>query len=164
MTWDKLTDALRESGALSGPTGNRSSAVPPRDWFTPDRIRDEVTAAHGWWRRHGSPSLHRFGLTVSVNGEHRAWLDDPGNVIGSSPGPGQALRGPGPGPDQTSPRGTSGSARRAGSTTRPERISDRIGSVTSQTLTFIPARTLPSPSQKAMNSRVAGSPRNTTRS
>ncbi|MCX4689704.1 hypothetical protein OG401_36375 [Kitasatospora purpeofusca] len=48
----------------------------------PRNLWDEVTAAHGWWRQHGSPSLHRFGLTVSVNGEHRTWLDDPANVIG----------------------------------------------------------------------------------
>ena len=39
-----------------------------------------------------------------------------------------------------------------------------IGSVTSQTLTFMPATTRSPVSQKAMNSRVAGSPRKTTRS
>jgi hypothetical protein len=37
-----------------------------------------------------------------------------------------------------------------------------MGSVTSQTLTFMPAMTLSSKSQKAMNSRAAGSPRTTT--
>ncbi|MFC5663748.1 rRNA adenine N-6-methyltransferase family protein [Kitasatospora misakiensis] len=48
----------------------------------PRNLWDEVTAAYGWWQRQGSPSLHRFGLTVSVAGEHQAWLDDPDNVIG----------------------------------------------------------------------------------
>ncbi|MCX4756038.1 rRNA adenine N-6-methyltransferase family protein [Kitasatospora purpeofusca] len=48
----------------------------PRDLWA------EVTAAHRWWQRQGKPSLHRFGLTVSTVGEHRAWLDDPDNVIG----------------------------------------------------------------------------------
>ena len=44
------------------------------------------------------------------------------------------------------------------------RMSRWIGSVTSQTLTFMPATTRSPASQKAMNSRVAGSPRKTTRS
>ncbi len=47
---------------------------------------------------------------------------------------------------------------------QPARTMLWIGSVTSHTLTFIPASTLPSRVQNAMNSRVAGSPRKTTRS
>ncbi len=48
----------------------------------PRNLWDEVTAEYGWWERQGRPGLDRFGLTVTVSGEHRAWLDDPGNVIG----------------------------------------------------------------------------------
>ncbi|MGW3072266.1 glycosyltransferase [Kitasatospora sp. NPDC001132] len=43
---------------------------------------DEVTAAHSWWQRQGEPGLDRFGLTVTVEGEHRVWLDEPDHVVG----------------------------------------------------------------------------------
>ena len=46
----------------------------------------------------------------------------------------------------------------------PERIIAAIGSVTSQTLTFLPACTHPSRSQNATNSRAPRSPRITTSS
>ncbi|MGF1431523.1 methyltransferase domain-containing protein [Kitasatospora sp. LaBMicrA B282] len=48
----------------------------------PRQLWDEVTAAYGWWKRHDRPGLSRLGLTVTVAGEHRTWLDDPSNVIG----------------------------------------------------------------------------------
>ena len=64
----------------------------------------------------------------------------------------------------SSSSGTSGSARRRSSTATRSRMSRWIGSVTSQTLTFMPATTRSPASQKAMNSRLAGSPRKTTRS
>ena len=56
--------------------------------------------------------------------------------------------------------------RRAARRRRPRaaRISAWMVSVTSQTLTFMPATTRSPASQKAMNSRLAGSPRKTTRS
>ncbi|MFJ4190412.1 rRNA adenine N-6-methyltransferase family protein [Kitasatospora sp. NPDC089509] len=47
----------------------------------PRSLWDEVTAAHGWWVRSGRPGLTRLGMTVSVTGEHLAWLDEPGNVL-----------------------------------------------------------------------------------
>ena len=50
------------------------------------------------------------------------------------------------------------------STATRSRIRRWMVSVTSQTLTFMPATTRSPASQKAMNSRVAGSPRKTTRS
>ena len=59
--------------------------------------------------------------------------------------------------------GTSGSARRSGSTTAPDPISALMSSVTSQTLTFMPATTRPSRVQNAISSRPSTSPR-TTRS
>ncbi|MGW2867785.1 methyltransferase domain-containing protein [Kitasatospora sp. NPDC001225] len=48
----------------------------------PRNLWDEVTAAHAWWRRQGEPGLDRFGLTVTVAGEHRVWLDEPDRVVG----------------------------------------------------------------------------------
>ena len=63
---------------------------------------------------------------------------------------------------QTSVSGTSGSVRPAGSTCFPDRISAWMSSLTSYTLTFIPATTAPLASQNAMNSRPARSPRYTT--
>ena len=48
----------------------------------------------------------------------------------------------------------SGLVRRVGSTWRAERIRDWMSSLTSQTLTFMPAITAPLESQNAMNSSV----------
>ncbi|WP_371516773.1 methyltransferase domain-containing protein [Kitasatospora sp. NBC_01300] len=48
----------------------------------PRSLWDEVTAAHAWWQRQGAPGLDRFGVTVTVAGEHRVWLDGPDCVIG----------------------------------------------------------------------------------
>jgi hypothetical protein len=62
-------------------------------------------------------------------------------------------------PSQTSGMGVEGSARRATSTWRFERMRAWMSSVTSQTLTFIPATTAPPDSQNAMNSRASRSPR-----
>lgn len=43
----------------------------------PRRLWDEVTAALHWWRDAGEPGYERFGLTVTAEGTHRAWLDAP---------------------------------------------------------------------------------------
>ena len=67
-------------------------------------------------------------------------------------------------PRASASSGTSASASRCGSTGVPARISSAIASATPQTLTFIPATTRSPRSQNATNSRVAGSPRKTTRS
>ncbi|MDY0813300.1 rRNA adenine N-6-methyltransferase family protein [Kitasatospora purpeofusca] len=48
----------------------------------PRNLWDEVTAEYRWWQRQGAPGLDRFGLTVSVDGQRRAWLDGPGDVVG----------------------------------------------------------------------------------
>ncbi|MEU3558662.1 methyltransferase domain-containing protein [Kitasatospora sp. NPDC006786] len=48
----------------------------------PRNLWDEVTAAHARWQDQGEPGLDRFGLTVTVEGEHRVWLDEPGHVVG----------------------------------------------------------------------------------
>ncbi|MFE5582141.1 methyltransferase domain-containing protein [Kitasatospora sp. NPDC056531] len=48
----------------------------------PRNLWDEVTAAHAWWQRQGAPGLDRFGLTGTVAGEQRVWLDEPDHVIG----------------------------------------------------------------------------------
>lgn len=48
----------------------------------PRNLWDEVTAAYLWWQRNGEPALSRLGLTVTVAGEHHAWLDTPDHLIG----------------------------------------------------------------------------------
>ncbi|MFD9593761.1 rRNA adenine N-6-methyltransferase family protein [Kitasatospora sp. NPDC059973] len=48
----------------------------------PRSLWEEVTAAHAWWVRKGRPDLTRFGMTVTVDGEHRPWLDSPEHLIG----------------------------------------------------------------------------------
>lgn len=94
---------------------------------------------------------------------------DPGRpaAVPSPPGCGRArphLAGGAAHPPRTaqprnSCRGTSASASLAASTSRPPRTISWITSLTSQTLTFMPAMTRPRESQKAMNSRESGSPR-----
>lgn len=41
------------------------------------RLWDEVVTAYRWWEEKGRPGHDRFGLTVTADGQHRAWLDDP---------------------------------------------------------------------------------------
>ncbi|MFE4973073.1 methyltransferase domain-containing protein [Kitasatospora sp. NPDC056651] len=48
----------------------------------PRDLWDEVSAVHAWWQCQGEPGLDRFGLTVTVAGEHRVWLDEPDRVVG----------------------------------------------------------------------------------
>ncbi|MEU1294391.1 protein-L-isoaspartate(D-aspartate) O-methyltransferase [Streptomyces sp. NPDC005840] len=43
----------------------------------PRCLWDEVASALDWWREKGEPGYERFGLTVTDDGGHRAWLDDP---------------------------------------------------------------------------------------
>ncbi|MET8540693.1 methyltransferase domain-containing protein [Kitasatospora sp. NPDC004799] len=47
----------------------------------PRNLWDEVTAAYDWWVRNDKPGLTRLGMTVTVSGEHRPWLDDPANAL-----------------------------------------------------------------------------------
>lgn len=58
------------------------------DWDAPHAVAEsgprnlwaELTDAYSWWESHRRPALNRLGLTVTAGGEHRAWLDDPGNA------------------------------------------------------------------------------------
>src|SRR5262249_33498910 len=34
------------------------------------------------WRHHGQPIRSRLGLTATIHGEHRIWLDDPSTPLG----------------------------------------------------------------------------------
>lgn len=45
------------------------------------RLWDEVTDAYAWWESHGRPGFDRFGLTVTPEGSHTPWLDDPDTPI-----------------------------------------------------------------------------------
>ncbi|MFI9585970.1 methyltransferase domain-containing protein [Streptomyces sp. NPDC052236] len=42
----------------------------------PRRLWDQTETAHRWWTDTGEPQVHRFGLTVTSEGE-QAWLDTP---------------------------------------------------------------------------------------
>jgi protein-L-isoaspartate O-methyltransferase len=52
----------------------------------PRMLWDEVSGALTWWRAQGSPPLGSFGLTVSPDGAHRAWLGDPAHPVPSFAG------------------------------------------------------------------------------
>ncbi|WP_371652613.1 MULTISPECIES: methyltransferase domain-containing protein [unclassified Streptomyces] len=53
--------------------------------YGPRRLWAEVEAAYEWWRHIGRPKPDRFGMTVSPDGRHTAWLDSPDHPV---PGPG----------------------------------------------------------------------------
>ncbi|MEU7313604.1 methyltransferase [Streptomyces sp. NPDC007083] len=43
----------------------------------PRRLWSEVEAAYHWWTEAGQPGPERFGMTVTCDGAHQPWLDDP---------------------------------------------------------------------------------------
>ncbi|GAA2275214.1 hypothetical protein GCM10010430_71440 [Kitasatospora cystarginea] len=51
----------------------------------PRRLWEEVEAAHHWWLTNGRPGPARFGLTVTADGAHTFWLDEPGTVVRRHP-------------------------------------------------------------------------------
>ncbi len=50
----------------------------------PRRLWDEVATAWQWWADHERPDFSRFGLTVTADGDHRFWLDEPDNAVGAA--------------------------------------------------------------------------------
>ncbi|WP_305784975.1 ATP-grasp peptide maturase system methyltransferase [Symbioplanes lichenis] len=48
--------------------------------YGPRRLWDDVEAAYDQWAGAGNPTRDRLGLTVTVAGAHRFWLDVPGNL------------------------------------------------------------------------------------
>ncbi|MGW0897615.1 methyltransferase domain-containing protein [Streptomyces goshikiensis] len=49
--------------------------------YGPRRLWSEVTAAYRWWDAAGWPGPERFGMTVSADGSHTAWLDTPDRFV-----------------------------------------------------------------------------------
>lgn len=49
--------------------------------YGPRRLWDEIEAAYNRWHDAGSPDRERLGLTVSADGVHHFWLDDPSNEL-----------------------------------------------------------------------------------
>ncbi|MEU9704281.1 methyltransferase domain-containing protein [Streptomyces sp. NPDC047981] len=47
----------------------------------PRNLWDEVRAAYHWWSSQGRPGFDRFGLTVTPDGKHYAWLDAPEHPV-----------------------------------------------------------------------------------
>jgi methyltransferase of ATP-grasp peptide maturase system len=45
--------------------------------YGPDRLWDELEAAHQQWQQLGKPTRDRFGVTVDPDGRHTLWLDGP---------------------------------------------------------------------------------------
>jgi hypothetical protein len=43
----------------------------------PRQVWDEVEAAFDLWQRLDEPPQERFGMTVSPEGDHWVWLDEP---------------------------------------------------------------------------------------
>src|SRR6185437_12882143 len=106
----------------------------------------------GRQRRGG---MSRAGLGAAPDGVHPKLGGEPADEAELFPGHHRAPFGA---PPASSCKGAAGSASLAGSTGWPERTRAWMASVTSQTLTFMPASTRPALIQKAMNSPLATSP------
>ncbi|MBB4933410.1 protein-L-isoaspartate O-methyltransferase [Lipingzhangella halophila] len=70
-----LTD---RSWALVRYTGDEEADVHQSG---PRRLWDEVEAAYRWWDNADRPGWGRLGLTVTADGEHRIWVDEPSRVL-----------------------------------------------------------------------------------
>lgn len=49
--------------------------------YGPSRLWSEVEAAYRWWDSAGRPGPERFGMTITPDGDHIAWLDGPDRPI-----------------------------------------------------------------------------------
>lgn len=49
--------------------------------YGPRHLWSEVEAAYRWWDCSGRPGPERFGMTITPNGDHIAWLDAPDRPI-----------------------------------------------------------------------------------
>lgn len=47
----------------------------------PRRLWAEVEAAYRWWTAAGRPGPERFGMTITPDGTHTAWLDTPDRPV-----------------------------------------------------------------------------------
>ncbi|GAA2720246.1 MULTISPECIES: methyltransferase domain-containing protein [Streptomyces] len=47
----------------------------------PRRLWDEIKDAWAWYDQRSRPNPGRFGMTITPDGTHRAWLDEPGNQV-----------------------------------------------------------------------------------
>ncbi|MFD4536490.1 methyltransferase domain-containing protein [Kitasatospora sp. NPDC058397] len=78
--WLATTDATSWAAVDRADDGSSGYTV----WqYGKRRLWDEVAQAHAWWIGHGEPGPERFGLTATPQGEHRYWLDSPGNAVRS---------------------------------------------------------------------------------
>lgn len=49
--------------------------------FGPRRLWSDVRAAYHWWVRAGEPGPEAFGMTVTAEGHHAAWLGQPARPV-----------------------------------------------------------------------------------
>ncbi|MFC7328204.1 methyltransferase domain-containing protein [Marinactinospora rubrisoli] len=63
--------------AADGPSWARLYADGRVEQAGPRRLWDELADAYGDWQRYGRPGITEYGLTVGVDGTHRAWLRGP---------------------------------------------------------------------------------------
>ncbi|MEV7915581.1 methyltransferase domain-containing protein [Streptomyces griseus] len=85
--WLATTDATSWAAVdVDGRTADRFTV-----WeHGPRRLWEAVEAAYGWWCDAGRPGPERFGLTVSPDGAHLPWLDEPDNAVPVQGGAGDA--------------------------------------------------------------------------
>ncbi|MBW5485131.1 methyltransferase domain-containing protein [Streptomyces bambusae] len=76
--WLATTDAT--SWAAVDVAGGREDRFAVWE-YGPRRLWTEVHAAHQWWTTMGEPGPERFGMTISPDGHHRAWLDTSDRLV-----------------------------------------------------------------------------------
>ncbi|GAB3119267.1 methyltransferase domain-containing protein [Streptomyces calidiresistens] len=79
---------LYDTGATSRAVIGYEGPAPayPVVQYGPRRLWDELESAWRWWDARGRPGFDRFGLTVSADGSHTVWLDDPGHRVSPTRG------------------------------------------------------------------------------
>lgn len=76
--WVATTDAA--SWAAVDDDGQRSGGFTVWE-HGPRRLWAEVEAAYRWWTEAGEPGPEAFGMTVTPDGRHTAWLGRPGRPV-----------------------------------------------------------------------------------
>ncbi|WP_067964836.1 hypothetical protein [Nocardiopsis trehalosi] len=74
-----------DRGTASGSWALGEYAPHEASWETrsagPRDLWAEIGAARAVWEAADRPARDRLGLTVTADGEHRLWADDPGHVL-----------------------------------------------------------------------------------
>jgi protein-L-isoaspartate O-methyltransferase len=72
---------LREPATDSWARARRTAAGAELAEHGPQQLYDKLAELAIQWDQHGRPTPDRYGLTITADGHHTLWLDEPQNVI-----------------------------------------------------------------------------------